>query len=89
MEKTNNGFDIADQDLRLRGPGDMLGPKQAGFYQYKIANLVFDKVIIIEAREVAFDIVEKDPNLEKESHRLLKDNFMKNYSHHLNDLKLI
>tara|TARA_B100000287_G_scaffold27663_1_gene26247 strand:+ start:697 stop:2835 length:2139 start_codon:yes stop_codon:yes gene_type:complete len=89
MEKTNNGFDIADQDLKLRGPGDMLGPKQAGFYQYKIANLVFDKVIINEAREVAFDIIEKDPNLENISHKILKDNFMKNYSHHLNDLKLI
>ena len=89
MEKTNDGFDIADQDLKLRGPGDMLGPKQAGFFQYKIANLVFDKIIIKQARKVAFDIIEKDPNLENKSHELLRDNFKINYSHYLEDLKLI
>ena len=89
MEKTNNGFDIADEDLKLRGPGDMLGPKQSGFYRYKIANLVFDKAIIKEARKVAFDIINRDPNLKSKPYKLLKDNFVKNYSHHLDDLKLI
>ena len=89
MEKTNNGFDIADEDLKLRGPGDMLGPKQSGFYRYKIANLVFDKAIIKEARKVAFDIINRDPNLKSTPYKLLKDNFVKNYSHHLDDLKLI
>jgi len=89
MEKTNNGFDIADEDLKLRGPGDMLGPKQSGFYRYKIANLVFDKAIIKEARKVAFDIINRDPNLKSKPYKLLKDNYVKNYSHQLDDLKLI
>jgi len=89
MEKTNDGFNIADEDLKLRGPGDILGLKQSGFFQYKIANLITDSPIIKEARKIAFDIVEKDPNLKNEMHKLLKDIFITNYGQYFDNLKLL
>ena len=53
MEKTNDGFIIADEDLKLRGPGQFFGLKQSGFFQYKIANMVTDGALIRQARKSA------------------------------------
>jgi len=63
MEKTNDGFKIADEDLALRGPGDYIGLKQSGFIKYKIANMITDGEIIKKARACAFNIIDDDPNL--------------------------
>ena len=89
MEKINDGFRIADEDLKLRGPGEVFGQKQSGFFQYEIADIVKDGEIIREARELAFDLVKLDPNLSKPFNKDIKEVFAKKYSHHLENLKLI
>ena len=88
MEKTNDGFIIADEDLRLRGPGEFLGQKQSGFFQYKIANIVTDVSIIIQARESAFSLIENDPNLDNSKNLIMKKWFISNYSQHLDKINL-
>ena len=89
MEKTNDGFLIADEDLKLRGPGEVFGIKQSGFFQYKIADVVKDVKIIREARELAFGLVKSDPTLNKKSNRHIKKIFRTKYSEYLENLKLI
>lgn len=65
MEGTSDGFKIAEADLMIRGPGDFLGTKQSGLPQFRFANLIRDIKILSEAREDAFDMVSKDPELKK------------------------
>lgn len=65
MEETSDGFKIAEADLMIRGPGDFLGTKQSGLPQFRFANLIRDTSILSEAREDAFDLVKKDPELSK------------------------
>ena len=89
MERTNDGFLIADEDLKLRGPGEVFGQRQSGFFQYKIADIVKDGEIIREARELAFDLVKLDPNLCKPFNKDIREVFAKRYSHYLDNLKLI
>ena len=64
MVETNDGFRISEQDLKLRGPGDMMGTKQSGILNFKIANLLVDNKILEFAREQAQVLLEKDPHLE-------------------------
>ena len=73
MEKFSSGFDISEADLRLRGPGDFLGTRQSGLPDFRIGNILKDERILKEAREDAFEIIEKDPRLETGDHLLLKD----------------
>lgn len=73
MEKFSSGFDISEADLRLRGPGDFLGTRQSGLPDFRIGNILKDERILKEAREDAFEIIEKDPRLETGGHLLLKD----------------
>ena len=73
LEKTSDGFHIADEDLRLRGPGEFLGQSQSGFFQYKIANIVQDGEIIREARELAFKLVSIDPHLNSLGNKDIKN----------------
>jgi ATP-dependent DNA helicase RecG len=68
MEQTNDGFLIAEEDLRFRGPGDLIGLQQAGFADLKLANLLRDASILEEARRAALALVRKDPNLSKAAH---------------------
>jgi len=63
MVRTNNGFEIADADLKLRGPGDLLGTQQSGVLDLMIADLSSDGKLLTVAREKARDILESDPNL--------------------------
>ncbi|MGH7808255.1 MAG: ATP-dependent DNA helicase RecG, partial [Thermodesulfobacteriota bacterium] len=65
MEKTSDGFRIAEADLELRGPGDFLGTKQSGLPEFKFADLIRDVRILTEAREEAFRIVGEDRALTK------------------------
>ncbi len=65
MCRTNNGFEVAESDLKLRGPGDMMGTQQSGITDLKISNLVTDGKILGLAREMAQKILEEDPSLEK------------------------
>lgn len=73
MERYSSGFDISEADLRLRGPGDFLGTRQSGLPDFRIGNILKDERILKEAREDAFEIIEKDPQLESEDNALLKE----------------
>ena len=68
MTKTQNGFEIAEHDLNLRGPGEMYGTRQSGMPDFRLANLVTDGDAILEARAAANEIVEADPRLEWDEH---------------------
>ena len=63
MVATNDGFKIAEKDLEIRGPGDIEGTKQSGLLNFKLANIVQDKVILEAARNVAENILDTDPDL--------------------------
>lgn len=65
MVDTNNGFEIADVDLKLRGPGNLLGKQQSGVLNLKIADIVKDSQILKLARSVAFQVLQDDANLAK------------------------
>ncbi|MCE1167467.1 MAG: ATP-dependent DNA helicase RecG [Sphingobacteriia bacterium] len=63
MVRTNNGFEIAEADLEIRGPGDLSGTRQSGMIELKMANLLTDGPILEAARNKAFEILTQDPEL--------------------------
>lgn len=63
MLSSNDGFEIAEADLRLRGPGNIQGTQQSGSLEFKIANLIEDEHILKAARDSAINILQEDPNL--------------------------
>ena len=72
MTETNDGFRIAEEDLKLRGPGDMDGTQQSGIaFNLKIANLSQDGQILSFARDLAQEVLEEDPLLKKSQHAVL------------------
>lgn len=73
MEQTNDGFVLAEEDLKLRGPGEFFGTRQSGLPELKVADLVKDLPLLEGARQLAFRIVEEDPKLARPEHRLLKE----------------
>lgn len=72
MCRTNNGFEIADADLKLRGPGDVAGTQQSGVLDLKIADIVKDNLMLVQARELAIKIIQEDPQLVLERNVLLR-----------------
>ncbi len=72
MEQSSDGFHIAEEDLRLRGPGDLIGVHQAGFLDFKFANLLRDVDTLEAARRAAIALVQKDPELQKPAHSAIK-----------------
>ena len=74
MVKTNNGFEIAEVDLKLRGPGNILGTQQSGILRLKIADIVKDNKLLKIARELAKKILKKDPKLENSDNQVIKRN---------------
>ena len=69
---TNDGFKIAQEDLRLRGPGDFFGRRQHGLPQLKVADLADDMALLQEAKAAAETLIEADPGLSKPEHRALR-----------------
>ena len=63
MVNTNDGFKISEVDLKLRGPGDILGTQQSGILDFKIADLVEDEKILSNASDDASFLLKKDPKL--------------------------
>jgi ATP-dependent DNA helicase RecG len=80
MVQTQNGFEIADADLKLRGPGDMMGTRQSGLLNLKLGDLVKDSKILQYARKIASDVLEQDPNLKSDENRLIYKEYMR--AHH-------
>jgi ATP-dependent DNA helicase RecG len=72
LEQTSNGFDIAEADWQLRGPGDLLGTAQSGLPPLRIGNLQRDADLMLLAREAAFAVVGEDPTLEQPAHRVYR-----------------
>lgn len=72
MERTNDGFEIAEQDLRIRGPGELFSARQHGLPDLKIANIVDDYDLLVMARRHAFRMVSDDPALTQAEHRNIR-----------------
>jgi len=72
MVNTNDGFELAEVDLRLRGPGDLMGTQQSGVLNLKIADIVKDNQILKSARTHAKQMLTEDPDLQKEENAMVK-----------------
>lgn len=81
MVQTNDGFEIAEVDLRLRGPGDLMGTQQSGVLQLKIADLLKDQEILKTARYFAKKIVESDPDFAAIEHQRIRQTYAKITAH--------
>lgn len=77
MCETNDGFEIAEADLQLRGPGDMAGTKQSGLLDLKIADIVRDEPILKASRSLAIQIAQEDPTLSHQNNQILKAYLLK------------
>jgi len=75
MARTSDGFEIAEVDLKLRGPGDFLGTKQSGLPDFRFADIVEDQALVYESREWAIKILDEDPDLSAKHHAGLKSVF--------------
>jgi len=84
MIKFNSGFDIADIDLKLRGPGDIFGIKQSGFPELKYADIIEDSELLFKAKEDAFKLIEQDPKLISPSNKIIRDNLLTSYKENIN-----
>tara|TARA_E500000178_G_C16799494_1_gene651751 strand:- start:284 stop:883 length:600 start_codon:yes stop_codon:yes gene_type:complete len=65
MVKVSDGFKLAEVDLKLRGPGDMMGTRQSGVLKFKLADIIYDSEILNNARKSAYDLLENDTRLIK------------------------
>ena len=72
MCRTQDGFEIAEVDLELRGPGDLMGTKQSGVLDLKVADLVKDRALLEDERDIARRILREDAELKAPQHALLK-----------------
>ncbi|HLT24688.1 MAG TPA: ATP-dependent DNA helicase RecG [Ignavibacteria bacterium] len=85
MCQTNDGFKIAEADLKLRGPGEVFGIKQSGTLNFTCTDLQKDRDLLENARNIAFEIVKKDPYLRNDDNKLIRYFFMTKYG---NSIKL-
>ena len=79
MAATGDGFEIAEQDLRIRGPGEFFGTRQSGLPELKVANLAEDIDLIMQARDDATALLRDDPQLATSEHRLLRAALISKY----------
>ena len=88
MVKTNNGFEIAETDLKLRGPGDIFSTKQSGFPDLRYADIVYDVELLNNTKKIAFDLINNDPSLDSEHNFVIRKNLIKHYSDNLRYAKI-
>ena len=88
LVRTNDGFKVAEEDMKIRGPGEILGVSQSGYFGFNIANLArsYDRSVLVKAREDAKRILERDPKLER--HKDLRDLILYRYGDRM-DLSFI
>lgn len=86
MEETTDGFKIAEVDMRLRGPGDVLGTRQSGLPHFVFTDLVNDGDIVQQAKQDAFALIKSDPHLRKSEHQATRREFLRQYSNEGNFL---
>ncbi|HEY3266415.1 MAG TPA: ATP-dependent DNA helicase RecG [Armatimonadota bacterium] len=80
METSSDGFAIAEEDLRLRGPGEFYGKRQSGMPSLKVANIVDDLAVLEETRREAFSLLEADPELRDPAHAALRRAIERHYA---------
>jgi len=81
MEKTMDGFAIAEADLEQRGAGDFFGSRQSGLPEFRIGDILRDYKILAEARKTAFNLVDNDPHLKKPEHSILRRTLKERWKH--------
>ena len=86
MENTSNGFIIADEDLKMRGPGKFFSTEQSGYFNYKLADMINDGAIIRKARVCAQKIINDDPKLN--NHKLMKERLINDYSQYFDTINI-
>ena len=84
LVRTNNGFEIAEADLKLRGPGDLAGTQQSGLPELFIANLAQDGKVLKVAREAAIRLLENDPDLSHPENKMIKSQIAKQRKSEIN-----
>jgi ATP-dependent DNA helicase RecG len=77
--ETTDGFKIAEEDMKLRGPGEFFGIRQSGVLNFSCTDLNKDKDVLEKAREIAFDLIDKDPNLRKSENEIIRKTFLNAY----------
>ena len=82
MVRTNDGFEISETDLQIRGAGDFFGTRQSGMPDLKIADITEDTEILEDAREAAFALVGRDPHLRADNHERLRRRYEDSYAEH-------
>lgn len=81
ITETGDGFVIAEKDLEIRGPGELLGTRQAGIPELRVAHLIRDQRVLAEAREEAFALVARDPHLASPEHEILRQALQERWQH--------
>ena len=84
MVETNDGFKIANTDLKMRGPGNMMGTKQSGLLELRFTNLAEDQDIVLKSRELAINTIKEDPNLESKENLIMKGHLKENIKQNIN-----
>lgn len=79
MVTTNDGFEISERDLQIRGAGDFFGTRQSGLPDLKIADITEDEGILEEARDAAMSLVNRDPHLRADEHAALRTHYQRYY----------
>jgi ATP-dependent DNA helicase RecG len=77
--RSNDGFVIAEEDLRIRGPGEFFGLRQWGVPEFRVANIVRDSDLLQQARLEAFSLLKQDPRLEAVGHRGLREAMLRKW----------
>lgn len=81
IQSTTDGFKIAEEDLRLRGPGEFFGTRQHGLPELQVADILHDQDLLRIARQEAFNVVNKDPELKHSSIHIVRQNLQTKYHH--------
>jgi ATP-dependent DNA helicase RecG len=79
LVRSNDGFVIAEDDLRIRGPGEFFGLRQWGMPEFRVANLVRDGDLLQQAREEAFSLLQSDPGLKEPAHQDLREAMLRKW----------
>jgi ATP-dependent DNA helicase RecG len=79
MVRTQDGFEIAEVDMQLRGPGDMMGTRQSGQLPFKLASLTGDGQLLAWTRHIVEQLLREDPQLNQEKHRTIKEHWVALY----------
>ncbi len=83
LVRSTDGFEIAEEDLRIRGPGEFFGVRQWGVPEFRAANLIRDRVLLEQARHEAFALVKSDPHLRAPAARSLREAVLRRWKEKL------